>query len=1102
MQYYDINKNVTSNIQLLQNLYLANLNISDTYSFVGNLCVTNEDYGLIQQSLSNISMFKQVYNIDSSAGNLTINMNDIKYIKENIISYYLNEITNSKGIVATCELDNFGNNINRMEINDLPYKNTTISDINLNLDKNTFSILEYDSNIANFNPYNIPSLNLWLDSTDKSNIYTTGNTNVLINVVNDGDQIKKWVNRAPNGSAYVASVINSKFNPTWKSNGGIAFNGESYFNINYKLNTSSTVFLVTDTAIKGGYYMYFDGGNVYSETTMQGPTYWTDGPYNNFIFDDFNFNTEDILLSSGAYGKNVFSVERIDTNYNTGYTNADFEFTYNNNNQFSTGNIGMTVFPGYLDATGNIAEAVTGNICEILVFNEVLSDYTKYQINTYLGYKWGFKSKISTEGYAKVATFKFDYLPKLYTYDLKQNGNLEIQLNHLYDSTFANIYDNVYLEYKRLYADINYEINSNININQISKYLYFSDFMTDIKTLIINYKFEYDLDIDPVDFNIINGNIFIDPQVVLNYNQYSNAITNYLPNITVKDTFNFLLCPLQYDTNYISYTLMNHGANINSNANLFLQKIPKVIDSGSFIGLNTNDRMYTINQLLNIFYSESINGVFDYEKLNLSNSFVGNIKLPVIPYNTTYKIATYTNFVKTIGGDANVLVLNTVLDINQKEDNLNDELQKLLKNTNTKIEQTQYDITNYNNVNEMIAQISLRPDTAVVSWIEKLGVYLADYFEFYIGGQLIQRIEDDFMNCAGKLYIPPEQIRSYAKMIGQDVRLILKKSTIGKYTLYIDIPFYFNSYKKNSGLSVPIIALLYNKLNLKFNLKKLQDLIINLPYTTVKRLTKLKMTLMTDYILLDSDERRKFAESKHEYIIEQIQYSNYTSSQLSIQNIIKYNFKNPTKMMIWFAQLKDKQNKKQYYNYTADDYYININKYTDPDETSSVYFDTLKTNNKYMINSFMGRNTGNVTTDFTELEILRMPFDNYNKSLKNKLIAGVQPKTDPLIASSELKVNGHARFETDSYETGLIRPYGFYNSSDLNGINVYNFCLHPFDPQPSGSINFTFLNDISMYMNFNSNNIPDQEFRIKTMTVSYNLLRIMSGYGGLAFDVI
>ena len=167
-------------------------------------------------------------------------------------------------------------------------------------------------------------------------------------------------------------------------------------------------------------------------------------------------------------------------------------------------------------------------------------------------------------------------------------------------------------------------------------------------------------------------------------------------------------------------------------------------------------------------------------------------------------------------------------------------------------------------------------------------------------------------------------------------------------------------------------------------------------------------------------------------------------------------------MLIWFAQLQDKQNKKQYYNYTADDYYIDINKYRDPDETNNVYFNKLKESNKYYISSWMGRNTGNVTTDFTELEILRMPFENYNLSLKNQLINAVQPKTAPLIAKSELKVNGHARFVSDSYETGLVKPYAYYNNSNLNGINVYNFCLHPFDPQPSGSINFTFLNDIKI----------------------------------------
>ena len=86
-------------------------------------------------------------------------------------------------------------------------------------------------------------------------------------------------------------------------------------------------------------------------------------------------------------------------------------------------------------------------------------------------------------------------------------------------------------------------------------------------------------------------------------------------------------------------------------------------------------------------------------------------------------------------------------------------------------------------------------------------------------------------------------------------------------------------------------------------------------------------SLQEHYILLDYNERKKFAESKHEYIIEQVQYSIFTTNTPSI-NKIKFNFKNPTKMMMWIARLQDKVNKKQYYNYTLDDYYIDINKYT------------------------------------------------------------------------------------------------------------------------------------------------------------------------------
>jgi hypothetical protein len=386
----------------------------------------------------------------------------------------------------------------------------------------------------------------------------------------------------------------------------------------------------------------------------------------------------------------------------------------------------------------------------------------------------------------------------------------------------------------------------------------------------------------------------------------------------------------------------------------------------------------------------------------------------------------------------------------------------------------------------------MRPANAIVSWIEKLGVFFADYYEFYIGGEIIERLEDDFINCLLELCVEPGQYRGLKKMIGQDSRLIIKKQSLGKYTLYIDLPFFFNRYKKIHSLSIPIIALLYSKLNLKFKIKKLDDLLVKLPYTTIKKGSKMKMSLLVDYILLDYNERKKFAESKHEYIIEQVQYSIFTTNTSSI-NKIKFNFKNPTKMMMWFARLKDKVDKKQYYNYTLDDYYIDINKYSALDETSNKYFDLIKTKYPYIINNL-------VNDEITEKQVLCMPFQNYDQNIQNDLINAVIPSQTPIISSSELRVNGHTRFKTSSDETQKIRPYTFFNNSYLNGINVYNFDLYPMTAQPSGSINFSFLNDINLLVNINPS--VSQDLNIKTMTVSYNILRIMSGYGGLGFDII
>jgi hypothetical protein len=791
-----------------------------------------------------------------------------------------------------------------------------------------------------------------------------------------------------------------------------------------------------------------------------------------------------------TYGANLYAnIWHINSSVPTGYENLPITF---NDMKIIKGNIiqyfmneikNSNVITNHLyyDFTSNT------NIQTIPISNITYNGNVISNVNINLN-----DNTFNIQGYSgKYYKFDFDYLPKLYNYEVNR-ANLSIKLNHFYDNNFSNIYDNLFIQYKNLYLDNTYIVTSNINITQYSGYMYFSNFINDLKTLIVNHNFEYNLTLTSSNFNVSNGNILIASNTVTQYTNYISALEKYKLEYSIKDSLGFISDPLQFDTNYIRYTLMNHGANMNNNANIFFNKLPHLIEKTDSIHVNTYNRLYTFNQFVNLVFSASINGSIAYNEVSISNTYIGNIAVPVIKNTADIQLATYNIYTYQQGGDSNVLVLNSVIDINNQKDNLEDEKLRLYDNVLSKIYQTNNDITNYFTVNNLVDQINVRPANAIVSWIEKLGVFFADYYEFYIGGEVIERLEDDFINCLLELCVEPGQYRGLKKMIGQDARLIIKQPSLGKYTLYIDLPFFFNRYKKIHSLSVPIIALLYSKLNLKFKIKKLDDLLVKLPYTTIKRGSKMKMSLLVDYILLDHTERKKFAESKHEYIIEQVQYSIFTTNTSSI-NKIKFNFKNPTKMMMWFARLKDKVDKKQYYNYTLDDYYIDINKYSALDETSNKYFDLIKTKYPYIINNL-------VNDEITEQQVLCMPFQNYDQNIQNELINAVIPSQVPIISSSELKVNGHTRFKTSSDETQKVRPYTFFNNSYLNGINVYNFDLYPMTAQPSGSINFSFLNDINLLVNINPS--VSQDLNIKTMTVSYNILRIMSGYGGLGFDII
>jgi hypothetical protein len=1085
---YLINTPDISNIEKVQLSFLNAANIYNDFTFYQNLVVTNYDYNSISNSsLLNANIYNSTFDIQTNNGNLMINMNDIANIKKEIIKYCLNEIKASNIITSTTYFN--GNvSIQELAINNLNYNGNLITQIDLHPNEKTFSILQYDSSNNSFDPSNINSLTLWLDGLDKSNIFVDAKG--LKNVSNIGDKIGKWNNKANINDNIIQNL--QVFKPTWAN--CISFSGKTYFKSNININSKSSIYIVSDIPTKGGFLFNFDNDSTGNNNV--GPAIWTDGPFGDFAYNDYNYNVEE-TFDSKQNGKNIYNIDRIIGSNIFGYLNGYKVFSNYSTTNISP-NIILSSFPGHLDSKNNLSESISGNIYEILIFNDILTYDDKYKVNKYLASKWGFIEKIKNTGMVKYYDFPFDYLPKLYNYNVS-SGNILIYHNHYFDDNFSNIYDNVYLEYRNMYNDTSYKISNVIDISNIVNYMYFTDFISDINSIIINNDFVYDLDLNQNTFNIINGNININSSILQNYNEYINQIDKYKNNFNIKDSFDFITNPLKYDTNYIRYKLMNFGSIFNSDSNIFHKKVEKLIEKTNYIPFNTNDRFYYFNEIVGLFFNITNSGKFNYEGLNLANLYIGNTKISNELYPTDYSVASYNFADYQSGKDPNVLILNRVIDISNRKEDLYDEKTRVYDNVLAEIKQTNGAILNYNVTNKLVEIEKLRPKKPLVSWIEKLGFYFSDFFEFYIGNQVIERIEDDFMNIRNEIGGKSELRKALAKMIGQDKKLVIKKTQLGVYLLYIDIPFYFNRYRQNHANAIPLIALLYNKLYLKLKLKSLDKLLTATNNTTITRISKMKMNLMLDYILLDMNERLRFAESKHEYLIEQVQYLTFTSSAQNITNTIKLNFKNPTKVMIWYAQTLNNIINKQYYNYTLDKYYINIDKYRAGDEIENPYLIEAKSSLRFLIKSLLSRNTINNIV-FKESDIIKMPFSNFAPNVKYNLTNAVLPKSKPLIAKSELKVNGHTRFAADSDESQLIRPYTFFNNSDTKGINVYNFGLYPLKTQPSGSINFSFLNDINLLLDFNP--IPDQEIKVKIMTVSYNLLRIMSGYGGLGFDTI
>jgi len=524
--------------------------------------------------------------------------------------------------------------------------------------------------------------------------------------------------------------------------------------------------------------------------------------------------------------------------------------------------------------------------------------------------------------------------------------------------------------------------------------------------------------------------------------------------------------------------------------------------------------------------------------------------------------------------------------------------------------------------------LALGQQSVYARWLDFPGEQIIAQVEVEIGGQRIDRQYGDWMHIWNQLTMTSEQERAYFKMVGNTTQMTFitdpsfsdvdgpcdslaprqvcaPRNALPETTLYIPFQFWFNN---NPGLALPLIALQYHEVKINLDLRPIDECLwavttlscnsngvnpnTQLPIgstvaaTIAYNQSLVAASLYVDYVFLDTDERRRFAQNPHEYLISQLQFTG-DESVGSSSNKIKLNFNHPVKELIWVVQpdqnvdycssllcdaLLFKVLGAQPFNYTdAIDALPNaIHAFGGPNEvTAGNYIDarglfedagaedawtpsnftgywngpndpynqpnlggpnvpintTLANNNASLEAALAGIGVGNVN-GITGAQIpvsrgngyggygaqpVNLTHTNHNaNSSVSDAGTFVLSETsldmhcwgqNPVVVA-KLQLNGQDRFsEREGSYFSWVQPFQCHTRAPDEGINVYSFALRPEEHQPSGTCNFSRIDNATLQLVLSNATVEGTKTaKVRVYATNYNVLRIMSGMGGLAYS--
>jgi len=458
-------------------------------------------------------------------------------------------------------------------------------------------------------------------------------------------------------------------------------------------------------------------------------------------------------------------------------------------------------------------------------------------------------------------------------------------------------------------------------------------------------------------------------------------------------------------------------------------------------------------------------------------------------------------------------------------------------------------------VSKMYLRVKLPALGAGQCWCPRVGFALLKYLELRVGGTPCEKQNGNWYNIRYELEKDLNMMANFDSMIGNTEALTVPGQGTPEHVLWIPLNFYCC---RVDGLAIPLIATQYHDTQIEIEFNPLSQLVCG-PNASSASASMLSCSLYADFVYLGNVERKKFAESTHEYLIEQVQTNNGESVTSQSQKF-RVDFNHPSKAFHITVQQDKYTSGRRFLAWNPKDWaatkalatkraalaWGQVNSSTGLYEAKSSVTDAdLKA--AITAARVAGVDVSNQPiTDVDGLIILGSPLDDRYMSYTieewtaavGPTAAAARPTCGDGAASKDCVVNDWTNYgvflnrscnpvreiliQMNNTDRMTKRDAAYYNyvqsvqcfkASAPDGLNSYSFALRPLEHQPSGSCNMSRIDNAAIHLEFITSAYVQIDGAWTSISISpyvsakcdiectnYNVFRVMGGMAGMGFN--